>query len=183
MIDRIGRRKLMISSALIMAMSQFIIGGLASVEGTNVQAAKASIAFYFTAMYAFPTGLFLIPFMYSAEIAPLEIRHQITAMSSFANWIFNFMLAEVSPTAFDSIGFKYYFVYGSTSFALFIALIFLYPETLNRTLEEIDDIFIQAKGPLDTVRIAKTLPFQEKVMMNSKSEWQQKPESEFIEKA
>jgi hypothetical protein len=52
----------------------------------------------------------LIPFMYSAEIAPLRIRAQTTAISSGMNWLMNFLVAEVTPVAFDSIGWKYYLV-------------------------------------------------------------------------
>lgn len=53
------------------------------------------------ALAFFPIGLFLIPFMYAAEIAPLKIRHKITAMSAATNLLFNFLIAEVTPIVQD----------------------------------------------------------------------------------
>jgi MFS family permease len=90
LIDRFGRRKLMIHCAALMAIAQFVLGGLSS-NLANPANGKAMIAFYFLALYAYPVGLFLVPFMYSAEIAPLEVRSRITALSSCGNWLFNFV--------------------------------------------------------------------------------------------
>jgi sugar porter (SP) family MFS transporter len=157
-IERFGRRNIMMHAAALMAIAQFCLGGLSS-NLKNPACGKAIIAFYFLALYAFPVGLLQIPFMYSAEIAPLEVRSQITAVSSASNWIFNFVVAEASPTAFRTIGYKYYFVYGSISTALLISLYLVFPETKGRTLEEIDDIFVQSETLFDTPGIAKSLPF------------------------
>lgn len=109
LIDRIGRRRLLIGGAALMAIANAGLAGLQS-HKDNSTAAGCSLIFYFLALAAFPVGLFLIPFMYSAEIAPLRVRAQTTAMSSGLNWLFNFLVAEVTPVAFDSIGWKYYLV-------------------------------------------------------------------------
>ena len=109
LIDRIGRRRLLIGGAALMAIANAGLAGLQS-HKDNATAAGCSLIFYFLALAAFPIGLFLIPFMYSAEIAPLRVRAQTTAMSSGLNWLFNFLVAEVTPVAFDSIGWKYYLV-------------------------------------------------------------------------
>jgi len=109
LIDRIGRRRLLIGGAALMAIANAGLAGLQS-HKDNSTAAGCSLIFYFLALAAFPIGLFLIPFMYSAEIAPLRVRAQTTAISSGMNWLFNFLVAEVTPVAFDSIGWKYYLV-------------------------------------------------------------------------
>jgi MFS family permease len=109
LIDRIGRRRLLIGGATLMAIANAGLAGLQS-HKDNATAAGCSLIFYFLALAAFPIGLFLIPFMYSAEIAPLRIRAQTTAISSGMNWLMNFLVAEVTPVAFDSIGWKYYLV-------------------------------------------------------------------------
>ena len=109
LIDRIGRRRLLIGGAALMAIANAGLAGLQS-HKDDATAAGCSLIFYFLALAAFPIGLFLIPFMYSAEIAPLRVRAQTTAMSSGLNWLFNFLVAEVTPVAFDSIGWKYYLV-------------------------------------------------------------------------
>lgn len=183
MIDYFGRRALMIHSAFLMCLSQFCLGGLAS-DLANKSSGKAMIFFFFLALYAYPTGLLLIAFIYAAEIAPLECRAQITAISSASNWLFNFLVAEASPVAFDRIGFKYYFLYGSCALCLLVALILFYPETKGRSLEEIDDIFINSKGPLDAVSIAKKLPYAGDGDLPVESmNWSEKPDVNFVETA
>lgn len=160
LIDRVGRRRLLIFSALGMAICQACLAGLSSVVSTNKSAGSASLLFYFLAFAFFPIGLFLVPFMYAAEISPLHTRGQVTAMSASANWLFNFLIAEVTPTGFDTIGWKYYIIYFCTNATAFVIFTLFYPETKGRSLEEIDEIFIRSKSPFDTVRIAKELPFQ-----------------------
>ncbi|KAK2023741.1 general substrate transporter [Colletotrichum zoysiae] len=157
LIDRFGRRKLLMAGALGMCVAQTSLAGLMS-DQANKSAAEAAIFFYFVAMFFFPIGLFLLPFMYAAEIAPLNIRAQVTAISACANWLFNFLVAEVSPHALDKIGYRYYIVYACITLFTFIVLFFFYPETKDRTLEEIDDIFIQSKSIWDPVKVEKNLP-------------------------
>jgi len=96
--------------------------------------------------------------MYGAEIAPLGIRHKVTAMAAATSWLFNFMVAEVTPIAVASIKWKYNIVYASTSFVGVFLIYFLYPETKGRSLEEIDEVFLQSKSIFDPVRLAMTLP-------------------------
>jgi sugar porter (SP) family MFS transporter len=160
LIDRVGRRALLISSVLGMAISQLCLAGLNSVVATNKNAAYACIFFFFLAETFFPIGLFILPFMYAAEISPLQTRGKVTAMSAASNWLFAFLIAQVSPTSFDNIGWKYYMVYFCIGIVGFISFIFFYPETKGRSLEEIDQIFIKSKSVFDTVRVAKEMPYQ-----------------------
>jgi MFS family permease len=136
LIDRIGRRRLLIGGAALMAIANAGLAGLQS-HKDNATAAGCSLIFYFLALAAFPIGLFLIPFMYSAEIAPLRVRSQITAMSGGFNWLFNFLVAEVTPVAFDSIGWKYYLV--SCSYQRY-------------------DVFLASHNALQPPRVAKNMP-------------------------
>jgi MFS family permease len=160
LIDRVGRRCLLISVALGMAISAWLYLRpaclvLQSVISTNKSAASASLLFYFLAFVFFPIGLFLVPFMYATEISPLNTRGQVTATSASANWLFNFLIAEVTPTGFDNIGWKYYIIYFCISAAGCVIFYLFYPETKGRSLEEIDEIFIRLNSPFDTVRVAK----------------------------
>ena len=159
LVDKIGRRKLLIFAAMGMAISQASLAGLSS-DLSNKSAASAAFFFYFSALFFFPIGLFLIPFMYAAEIAPLRTRSQTTAMSASSNWLFNFLLAEVTPVGFANISWRYYIVYAAIS--AFAALVFFlfYPETKGLSLEEIDEIFLQSQSIFDPVRVSKNLSLE-----------------------
>lgn len=80
-VDRIGRRPLLITCAIGMAISQAGLAGLTA-HADNKGAAGATLLFNFTSLFFFPVGLFLVPFMYAAEIAPLRIRAKVTSIAT-----------------------------------------------------------------------------------------------------
>ncbi|KAJ5219721.1 hypothetical protein N7468_008925 [Penicillium chermesinum] len=163
LIDRFGRRPLLIGAATGMTIAQACLAGLSS-DLSNHGAASASLLFYFIALFCFPIGLFLIPFMYAAEIAPLRIRAKVTAMAAAANWIFNFVIAEASPTGFATISWRYYIIYACISAFALCVFYFLCPETKGRTLEEIEEIFVTSKSIFHTVKVARDMPYQAELL-------------------
>lgn len=74
-----------------------------------------------------------------------------------AAWIANFMIGQVSPIAFENIGWKYYLVFTVCSFTNAITFYLFYPETKGRSLEEMDYFFKHSKVlvPLDHTEIPK----------------------------
>ncbi|KAJ5950042.1 hypothetical protein N7454_001626 [Penicillium verhagenii] len=180
LIDRFGRRPLLIAAAVGMTVAQTCLAGLSS-DLSNTAAASASIAFYFVALFCFPIGLFLVPFMYAAEIAPLRTRAKVTAMSAAANWIFSFVLAEVSPTGFATIGYRYYIVYACISASALVFFYFLCPETKGRTLEEIDEIFVNSNSFFDTVAVAREMPYQTELLSHAEDTEKMGMQAERIE--
>ena len=79
-------------------------------------------------------------------------------MSSASNWLFNFLVAEITPIAFTNIGWKYYLVFVCTN-SLSVVMWYLFaPENRNRSLEDIDGIWLNAKNPINAVKVAKELP-------------------------
>jgi hypothetical protein len=69
------------------------------------------------------------------------VRGKAVAVSTSANWIFNFALSYFVPPAFVSIKWKVYLLFGVFCTAMALHVFFLFPETAGKTLEEIDDIF------------------------------------------
>jgi hypothetical protein len=60
--------------------------------------------------------------------------------------------------AFTDIKYQYFIIYAATNAAAVPIVYFLFPETNNRSLEELDEIFAPSKSIFDTVRVAKRLP-------------------------
>ncbi|KAH0286332.1 general substrate transporter [Aureobasidium namibiae CBS 147.97] len=159
LVDRLGRRKLLMIGAAGMTIAQAGQAALIKYSHDSKSVAGATLLFDFMALAFFPIGLFLIPFMYSAEIAPLRIRHKITAMSAATNWLFNFLIAEVTPIGFRTIGWKYYLCYMCTSATAFLFVYFFCPETKGRGLEDVDEFFMRSDNALQVVRVARELPW------------------------
>jgi hypothetical protein len=106
----------------------------------------------------FAIGWLGMTWLYPAEITPLSIRAPANAISTTANWAFNFMVVMVTPVAFASIGYQTYIIFAVINFAMVPSVYFFFPETMGRSLEEMDEIFHKTTGPFDVVKIAHNLP-------------------------
>lgn len=100
--------------------------------------------------------------LYPAEIVPLRIRAPANALSTSANWIFNFLVVMITPIAFNNIGYQTYIIFAVINAFMVPCVYFFYPETAYRSLEEMDNIFHKVsdgwKGVFTVVRQAKTEP-------------------------
>lgn len=57
------------------------------------------------------------------------------------HWLFNFVIAEITPICFNNIGYRTYIIYAVTGAFVLPTVYFLFPETSGRSLEEISWIF------------------------------------------
>ncbi|KKA22533.1 Sugar transporter STL1 [Rasamsonia emersonii CBS 393.64] len=129
---------------------------MTSIGGPKCGIVAATFLFVFNTFFAL--GWLSIPWLYPAELVPLEIRAQANALSTSANWIFNFMVVMITPVAFSSIGWRTYIIFAVFNAASIPILYWCYPETAYRSLEEMDIIFAKATGVVDAVRVARTEP-------------------------
>ncbi|KAI1649130.1 general substrate transporter [Daldinia loculata] len=161
-LDRWGRRPTMLIGAFFMCLWLCINAGLFAVYShapapgqfdtaaismvISGRPAKAVIAstYLFVASYAPTWGP--CSWTYPAELYPLRVRGKAVALATSANWAFNFALAYFVPPAFASITWKTYVLFAVFCFAMFFHTFFLFPETSNKTLEEVAATF-EDDGP------------------------------------
>ncbi|KAK0309748.1 hypothetical protein LTR01_003945 [Friedmanniomyces endolithicus] len=159
-IEKFGRRKLMLFGAAGQALSMAVLAGTTSVPG-NAPLGIIAAVFLFVFNSFFAVGWLGMTWLYPAEITPLDIRAPANAISTTANWIFNFMVVMVTPVAFNAIQWKTYLVFAAINAFMVPCVYFFFPETAYRSLEEMDEIFHQAKGlrgALTVVKIAREQP-------------------------
>ena len=82
-----------------------------------------------------------VSWTYPAELYSLKVRGKAVSLATATNWLFNFALAFAVPPGLSSIAWKTYFIFGTFNFAAFIHVFFMFPETVGRTLEEVEEIF------------------------------------------
>jgi sugar porter (SP) family MFS transporter len=157
-IERTGRRKLFIIGTFGQGLSMVLVFA-ALIPGTP-NAAKGAAVGFFTYIAFFAATWLPLPWLYPAEINPIKTRGKANAVSTIVNWLFNFLVVMITPIMIDHIGWGTYLFFALVN-ASFLPFIYIfYPETKQRSLEEIDLIF--AKGHVENmsyVKAAKELPF------------------------
>ena len=92
-VEKVGRRKLMLFGAAgqALGMAALTISTKFSDQGNkHAGVSSAFFLFFFNTMFAW--GWLGMTWLYPAEIVPLRIRAPANALSTSANWLFNFMV-------------------------------------------------------------------------------------------
>lgn len=156
-VERVGRRKLFLIGTVGQTLSMVLTFG-ALIPDTR-ESAKGAAVGLFTYIAFFGATWLPLPWLYPAEINPIKTRAKANATSTVSNWIWNFFIVMITPVLIAEIRWGTYLFFGALNAIFFPILYFFYPETSQRTLEEIDLIF--AKGHeenMSYVRAAKELP-------------------------
>jgi hypothetical protein len=166
-LDRIGRRWTLYWGSVGQGIAMFLAGGM-SRGGLNARAAgdvsqanaygaaAASFVFIFTSVFG-ATWL-TVPWLYrkllpqltanentntglAAEIFPLEVRAKGNAWGVVGWSIGNGWLTLLCPVMFSAIGEKTLYIFGAANVITLPMVWALYPESNQRTLEEMDLLF------------------------------------------
>jgi len=141
-VERLGRKKLLISGSCLMALGAFCVAFGQSVSGLPPQVTVAGIMVY-SAAFMFSWGP--VCWVYISELFPNTIRSQATAIAVAFQWIFNYIVSSTFPAMFGmSLGsmgtsFGHFFSYALYGGFCVIAALFVWkivPETKGKTLED-----------------------------------------------
>ncbi|KAJ5876029.1 Major facilitator superfamily domain general substrate transporter [Penicillium soppii] len=161
-IEKVGRRPLMLFGAAGMSISMAVLAGtnyrLKYLDDKQAGIGQAIFLFVFNTFFAI--GWLGMTWLYPAEIVPLRIRAPTNALATSANWIFNFMVVMITPVAFDSIGYKTYIIFAVINAFIFPFVYFFFPETRYRSLEEMDAIFKKSTNVFNAVTISIKEPYR-----------------------
>jgi SP family galactose:H+ symporter-like MFS transporter len=148
LIDRVGRRPLLLISLAGMALSLFILGlafGLPQLSGSLGWITVASLMVY---VGSFAVGLGPVFWLMLSEIYPLRVRGRAMSVGTAANWITNLIVALSFLTLTQALGKSATFwLYGVISLGAWLFAFFLAPETKGKTLEEIETYWRPGKTP------------------------------------
>ncbi|WP_206065113.1 sugar porter family MFS transporter [Komagataeibacter xylinus] len=139
LIDRWGRRPLLLVSTLVASFSLCVFGFVlfAHVGGSMGSIAIIGLLVLFTLGYALGEGP--VPWTMCTEIQPLQGRGLAIACSTFANWMTNWLISNVFLSVMSLIGdYGIFWLLAGFNAVFFLIGYFLVPETRGCSLEEIE---------------------------------------------
>lgn len=145
LIDRIGRRPLLLSMITLMSCVMIVQTGLiynvqyktSIAHGCGIGA--AAMLFIFEG--AFTIGFQATVWVYPSEILPLRLRQRGSSVSTACNWIMNYMIVQITPPAINNIGYKTYIIFAVLNACWVPVIYFFFPETKGLELEDVDRLF------------------------------------------
>ncbi|KAF2000305.1 general substrate transporter [Amniculicola lignicola CBS 123094] len=142
MVEKLGRRTILIYGAALMVLFQFIVGIIGVTAGrdtpghpANPAAVKAMIAFICLNISAFATTWGPAAWIVIGEIFPLTIRSRGVGLSTASNWFWNCIIGVITPYLVADqphsakLGAKVFFMWGSLCCVSFLFALFFVPET------------------------------------------------------
>lgn len=144
LIDRVGRKKLLLGGSAVMGLCMFIIGWLFYKNDLDNYFVLIMI-FVYIAAFACTWGAVL--WVYVAEIFPNKIRGNATSFAIFGNWLSNAIVSYTFPIMLSGLGgATTFFIYGVIN-ALMILFVSRYIfETKGIALENIEAHYAAIRG-------------------------------------
>ena len=152
-VERFGRRKILLVGGALMVTMQYLVAiiGVAAPNaqkiGGNKPAVSAELVFICLNVATFAATWGPAAWIVIGEIFPLPIRARGVGLSAASNWLWNCIIAVITPYLVSSdkanLGPKVFFIWGSTAFLSFTFAYFLVPETKGLSLEQVDKMLAE----------------------------------------
>ena len=140
--EQLGRKWSLIIGGAGQAFAMYSIGiqGAVAPKGLTDSSYYAIFCVYiFVVFYSFGWGP--IPFVLSAECAPNHVRSLVLAVALMTQWLFNFIIAKITPIMLADITYGTYLLFGSCCVLMVVYTVLCVPETKNVPLESIHLLF------------------------------------------
>jgi sugar porter (SP) family MFS transporter len=142
LVDRFGRRKLMLFGASSLAIIYTLLGGCYATQSKGIHVLALVVA----AIGCYAMSLAPVTWVVISEIFPNRIRGTAMSIAVGFLWIACFILTYTFPILNKHIGpARTFWIYAGICAAGFLFLLAKLPETKGKTLEEIEREF-EAKG-------------------------------------
>ncbi len=136
LIDRIGRRPLLLAGLVGMALSLLVLGFSFLTTGTSSGLTAIFALLIYVGFFAVSLGP--VAWLIISEVYPLGIRGRAMGIASFSNWLCNYFVSLTFLTLIQELGTSgTFWLYAIICILGLWFVIKLVPETKGKTLEEI----------------------------------------------
>lgn len=152
-VEHFGRRKSLIAGSAWMFMCFLVFASVGHFQLNQEHPDQSRTAGIVLIVFA---SLFILGFATTwgpmiwtiqAEIFPSRYRAKGMAISTAANWIWNFCIGFFTPFITGAIDFRYGYVFAACNFVAGFVVYFFVIEGQGRTIEEIDTMYLERVTP------------------------------------
>jgi len=178
-VERLGRRTILLYGAIGMTVCEFIVAIMGTATAVNnvspPMITSAMIAFICIYIFFFASTWGPGAWVVIGEIFPLPIRSRGVALSTASNWLWNCIIAVITPYLVNSnegnLGAKVFFLWGALCFCCIVYTYFLVYETKGLSLEQVDKMMEEttprtSKGWKPTTTFAAEMGLTDKGTLN-----------------
>ncbi|KAJ7498514.1 general substrate transporter [Mycena latifolia] len=147
LIDRFGRRPLLLVGAVIAGLCMIYVGGYIAIgkpaehTGSITSGGISAVAFIYIWTAAYGPSWNGTPWVIASEVFPQHVRTLTQSLLSASQWIWQFVIARATPYMFEAMGYGTYLFFGLLTLVGFAYVFFVVPETAGIPIEEMDSIF------------------------------------------
>lgn len=131
-VDTLGRRKILLSGALMMVISLSAISYFIFLQASWTPNMVVIFVMIYNAAFGYSWGP--IPWLYPPEILPLSIRAKGASLSTATNWAFNWLVGEMTPILQEAIQWRLYLIHAFFCAVSFVVGEFSYPQSVYNSL-------------------------------------------------
>jgi SP family sugar:H+ symporter-like MFS transporter len=157
-VENCGRRKSLMAGAAWMCMCFLIysfVGHFALSADNPMSTPQAgSVLIVFTCLFivAFATTWGPMVWAIVGELYPARYRAPCMALATASNWLLNFLISFFTTFVTDAIDYFYGLVFAGCCFVLFFVVYFFMIESKDRSLEEIDTMYVLHVNPITSAK-------------------------------
>ncbi|KAJ7285303.1 quinate permease [Mycena rebaudengoi] len=147
LIDRFGRRPLLLYGAAAAGFCMLYIGGYIAIgkpernTGNITSGGISAVAFIYIWTAAYGPSWNGTPWVMASEVFPQHVRTLTQSLLAASQWIWQFVIARATPYMFESMGYGTYLFFGLLTLVGGVYVYFIVPETAGIPIEEMDAIF------------------------------------------
>ncbi|KAI0155101.1 general substrate transporter [Xylariaceae sp. FL1272] len=157
-VQKVGRRKALMAGAgwIFICFIIYTFVGTYALDSSNPQntpqAGAALVVFSALAIGAFAATWGPIVWAVVAELYPARYRAPCMALATASNWFWNFLISFFTRFITDAIHYWYGLVFAGSCLALVLIVFFFMIETKDRSLEEIDTMYMLHVNPIHSAK-------------------------------
>lgn len=158
--DTLGRRSLLLLTLPLMALTMFCAGLTFSIPADNLAhfGLLAILIYLFCALYS--PGMGPVPNSYSAEVFPLSHRELGMALAVATTNFWAAILSLTFPRLETALGTQGTFIlYAFFNLVAFVLVFLFVPETRQKGLDELDDVFSIRTRDFARFQVGEYLPW------------------------